>query len=100
MTIQTVAPDAPIKIPPSVAVCPICGEEVVIEIEEWEQLGDGSWAVTDGGVHVDCITEPDIDSDEWDEWHDGHWNMPYVDWLPVQMKVYRWLRRHYRFQVN
>lgn len=97
---QTVAPDATIKIPPTVAVCPKCGAEVVLELEAWEQLDDGTWAASDDGLHVNCITEPDIDSDDWEEWHDWHWDMPYVYWLPIQMKVYRWLRRHYRFQVD
>jgi hypothetical protein len=71
--------------------CPICGASVYITgVDEWE---------SDSGriVHFEheCETEPDIDSDEWWGWHNGHWNMPYVDWLPWEMRVYRWLDAHY-----
>lgn len=99
MGIQTVAPDADIRIPASVAVCPICGSEVVVEIEAWEQNDDGSWQAGESGTYCNCITEPDMDGDEWEDWFRGHWSMPYVDWLPVDEKVKAWLDRHYRFAV-
>ena len=83
-------------IPAKVAVCPICGAPVVIEdIDEWETE---TGRVTSCGFHINCSTEPDIDSDEWDDWFKSHWSMPYVDWLPVEMRVYRWFDRCYRLR--
>ena len=83
---------------PSWAVCPKCGGRVVIkDIDEWEQLEDGGWAASEGGVHVNCETEPDIDMGDWEAWNNWHWDMPYVDWLPLEMRVYKWLSENYRF---
>src|SRR5258706_10176948 len=56
---QTVSTDAFIKLPPELAVCPICGAEVVIEdIDEYEQNDDGTWQASESGLHINCITEP------------------------------------------
>lgn len=90
------------EVPPEVAVCQICGSRlVIVDIDEWwegnEDEDDGR--VTDAGLHINCVTEPDIDSDEWWEWHKWHWSMPYVDWLPVSQVVYRWFDKHYRIKV-
>lgn len=85
----------PIPVPRSVAACPICGADIVIEdVHEWET--DGGKPV---GISVECTTEPDIDSDDWPGWHRGHWNMPYVDWLPVEMRVLGWFQREYRCET-
>ncbi len=77
--------------------CPICGAEVELEIDEYEQYKDGSWRASECGVHVDCTTAPPIGSRDWRSWFHWHWNMPYVYWLPVNERVYRWLRANYRF---
>jgi hypothetical protein len=73
--------------------CPICGSRVhLTDIEEW--------GAEDGEIvqaAFECETEPDIDSDEWREWHRGHYSMPYVDWLPWEVRVLEWLNRHYRY---
>ena len=101
MQMKTVRTDEIIKIPASVAVCPICGAEAVIEdMDEWEQEDDGSWSVSEGGLHLSCITEPDIDSREWRGWFSCHFSMPYVDWLPLQIKIHKWLNANYRFVVG
>lgn len=96
----TVPHDASIKIPRQVAICPICGEEVTVEIGEWTQSDDGTWVASDAGVHASCITEPDIIAEDYDEWLNGHFSMPYVDWLPVDQKVTRWINDHYRFDMD
>jgi|GEM_PF-6715462 hypothetical protein len=86
----------PIPIPRTVATCPICDANIVIEeVHEWEC--EGGKPV---GISVQCVTEPDIDSDEWWPWHNHHWSMPYVDWLPVNNRVLRWFQRHYRCDVS
>jgi hypothetical protein len=67
--------------------CPICGAKVFITcITEWE-----SDTGTIVGYEYECETEPDIDSDDWESWFDGHYSMPYVDWLPWQVSVDKWL---------
>lgn len=98
---QTVKTDAVITVPPEVAKCPICGAEVVLEIDSWQQEDDGTWSAEESGVHVDCVREPDdIESDEWEDFDRSHWSMPYVNWLPIQGKVYRWLLQNYRFDLE
>lgn len=98
---QLIDRDAPIEVPASVAICPICGAEVIIEdIDEWEEDSNGHWRVTESGLHLTCVTEPDIDSDEWWGWFDDHWSMPYVDWFPLRAKVWKWLDAHYRFTLG
>ena len=100
---QTVATDADIKLPADLAVCPKCGAAVIIEeITEWEQTEDGTWQAGESGVSINCVTEPDdLGSDEWDEWFRWHWeDMPYVYWLPLSMKVYKWLSENYRFDMS
>lgn len=80
--------------------CPICGDLLTCEIDEWEQADDGSWQVGETGLHLSCASEPDIDDDSFDDWLDGHFSMPYVDWLPLTEKVRRWMVKNYRFDME
>lgn len=74
--------------------CPICGSTVYLRaVTEWET---DSGAIV--GVEYDCETEPDIDSDEWWGWHHEHFRMPYVDWLPWETNMLRWLNDHYHHE--
>ena len=34
------------------------------------------------------------------EWFLGHYSTPYVDWLPLEMRVKDWLKQRYRFSVE
>ena len=95
---QILKRDSTIKIPTEIATCQICGAEVVIEdIDEWEQADDGLWRATEGGLHVTCSTEPDIDADGWSDWMNGHFSTPYIDWLPIGVTVFKWMDANYRF---
>lgn len=81
-----------LQVPRSVATCPICDSSLIVEsIDEWD---------AETGVPLDisfnCMTEPDIDSDEWETWHYAHWSQPYVDWLPLEPKVEKWVQKNYR----
>lgn len=77
--------------------CPICGEKLTLEIDEWQSDWDGLRA-SDTGVHTSCITERDVEgTDEWGSWIDGHFKYPYIDWLPVNRKVSEWLEDNVRF---
>jgi hypothetical protein len=83
----------PLALPPEFA-CPICGAKVHL-------AGVTEWGLEDGEivrVEYDCETEPDIDSDDWWDWHRGYFSMPYVDWLPWEVQMLRWLNRHYRYR--
>ena len=97
MTPQLTRPsDVPIPIPVNVARCPICKAPLNVgEIAEWECDGG---KITD--FSIDCTTEPDIDGDEWPEWHAEHYHMPYVDWLPLEVPVGRWLNANHRIQTE
>lgn len=84
--------DLPIK---TRAKCPICGAAVIVEeIDEWETE---TGRVTDCGFHINCETGPDIDSDEWDDWHRWHWSMPYVDWLPLEVRLLEEFNQKFRY---
>ena len=73
--------------------CPICGAKVILTVViEWD-ADDGEIIQ----VEYECETEPDIDSDEWSDWHRGHYAMPYVDWLPWEVAMLRWLNWHYYY---
>lgn len=82
---------------PDTFVCPICGEKLILDIDEWTSDYDG-WKAADSGVHTTCITERDVEGrDEWGSWMDGHFKYPYIDWLPVDSKVCAWLEDNVRF---
>lgn len=81
---------------PDIFRCPICGDKLTLDIDAWTSDYDG-WKAEDSGVHVSCVSEPDITDDDYEDWFDGHYQMPYVDWLPVDQKVYDWLEDNYRF---
>ena len=68
------------------AQCPYCGNNsLYIEFDEWEQDG----TPTETGTHVRCKHE------DWSNPHD-HSDMPYVYWMPVQVRAARWAARHVR----
>lgn len=74
---------------PQEFTCSICGAPIILEeIDEWVQNDDGTWQVGDTGAKINCSTEPDFDeSDEMDNFMASHWSMPYVDWLPLSVRV-------------
>lgn len=77
-----------IKVPLDVARCPTCGRRVWLEVEEWEELPDGTGIPTDGGVIAHCTRS----------YHEGaeETRHPYVWWLPIRQKVYHWARENVR----
>ena len=85
---------APLRIK---ARCPICGAGLLLDAGKATELDEatGEWIATE--INLDCESEPDIDSDEWDEWHRWHYGMPYVDWLPLEQRILRAVRRKYHF---
>ena len=91
-----------IRIPREVAVCPYCGGELIARPEAWSENDDGIWEAQESGL--DCVTEPELDPanestvEEWDDWIARHTYMPYVYWLPVDMKVTKWINANYRWK--
>lgn len=100
MTPALVAANAVIEIPTAIAICPICRAPLQpAEIDEWEESDDGTWQVSDSGVHIQCSTEPDMQSRDWWPWFRYHWQHPYMDWMPLEAKVTEWLQENYRFDM-
>jgi len=92
--------DAYLEIPAKVAVCPICKGKLFAQFDDWQQNEDGTWGLLETGAYLDCENEPDIDSEEWGDWLDGHYSMPYVDWLPVCIRVAKWINKNYVFDMD
>lgn len=86
-----------ISVPESVSKCPICGAQIVIEFDEWEEVEASLYTASESGIHPNCITEPDIDSGDWQEWFNNHWRTPYIDWLHVEAKLLSWVNNNFRF---
>jgi hypothetical protein len=88
-----------IKIPESVAVCPDCEGQITIEANAWTQEDNGEWVAT--SFDSVCVNEPDIEDSEafaeWEELHHRSYDMPYVYWLPIDIKIENWLKANYRF---
>lgn len=75
---QVIASDQTIDYPAE--LCPYCGHKTLyLEFDEWDEDG----VPTELGVHVHCTNE-----DESDPY--VHSNMPYVYWLPVQVRAHKW----------
>jgi hypothetical protein len=61
--------------------CPYCGQRTLyLEFDEWDAE---TGAPTEVGVHVHCQNEKENDPRD-------HSEMPYVYWLPVQVRAHRW----------
>lgn len=97
---QTISNDTIIKIPREVVFCPICKADVGVDITEWTKDYDGTWYASEGGIDVGCVEEPDVDDKAFNVFFNWHYSTPYIDWLPVQQTVFRWLYQKYRFQVE
>lgn len=74
--------------------CPICGDKVSAMVNTFHQKPDGTWTASE--IETQCESEPpppdsddndDPDWLEWDNWYANHYAMPYVDWLPYEMKA-------------
>lgn len=97
-TKQKLKPDVVLEIPQEVAVCPICQAKLYATFDSWIEGKNGEWLAR--STRLDCETEPDIDSQEWEGWFDGHYSMPYVDWLPVDLEVTKWVNENYCFGLG
>lgn len=72
-----------ITIPPEVALCPYCEGKLTAQANGWQEPDEGEiWDVTE--IDLQCEHQ-DIDDP------DDHTYMPYVYWLPVEVKVLKWM---------
>ena len=75
---QTITSDMSIDYPAE--LCPYCKcKTLYLEFDEWDEAG----TPTEWGTHVHCTNEDESDP------HD-HVDMPYVYWLPVQVRAAHW----------
>jgi len=96
-----------IRVPREVAVCPYCTEPtpLVARMVGWEEANRrrGLWRVSE--IELECTSEPELFDDEprmavrdeWEEWMNIHSYMPYLYWLPVDLRVLSWINELYRF---
>lgn len=76
--------------------CPYCGGKITAQCEGWVEEDDGTWSAD--MIHMDCSSEPDIDSDEWDQWCADHGDGDYCDaWHRLSERILAVMRRKFRF---
>lgn len=90
--------DGVIAIRRTVATCPKCDATVYAHFESWEKEDDGTWSAQHASL--DCETEPDIDSPEFNEWMRWHYDMPYVYWMPLKVRLAKWINERYYFDCD
>jgi len=40
-----------------------------------------------------------VQASNFDDWLNSHFSMPYVDWLPLEVKIYKWLSAGFRLRL-
>lgn len=88
-----------IKLPASFT-CPICDAALEVEeVDAWEKDDEGNWKAET--VKVDCVTFPGYDDhDEFENYMRGHYSTPYVDWLPLEVAITRWVNENYTWNLS
>jgi hypothetical protein len=73
-----------LNIPKDIARCPTCNRGLFLEVNEWE---DDTGIPTEEGTKPMCpVFHRNSEADR----------LPYVYWLPIEVKVYAWARDHVR----
>jgi len=88
-----------ITIPAEIGVCPICGEALEGDIDEYEFDDNGDMMVSDCGLGLTCTSEPaSIVGCEWEEWKSTHETFVSNDsWHALTSHVIKWINENYRF---
>ena len=80
-------------------LCPYCKGDLTYTANGWEQDDNGLWMAD--SFDMDCSNEPSMDNeDEWEEWMRVHSDMPYLNQLPVDEAVKKWINKRFRFAVS
>jgi hypothetical protein len=69
--------------------CPYCGGKLTVSVNGWHKENDG-WVADD--LQLDCEND--------DEKHEDHSDMPYMNWLPVEQQLLRWMNARYRWKLD
>ncbi len=69
--------------------CPYCGGKLTVSVNGWHKEADG-WAADD--LQLDCEND--------DEKNEDHSDMPYMNWLPVEQQLLRWMNARYRWNLE
>lgn len=69
--------------------CPYCGGKLTVSVNGWHKEDDG-WVADD--LQLDCEND--------DEKHEDHCDMPYLNWLPVEQQILRWMNARYRWKLD
>jgi hypothetical protein len=80
-----------VMVPRVIGRCPLCGGCFDVQVLGYDTDLDGSNSEI-VQIQADCENE-DIEDDD-----DEHWDaldMPYVDLLPIEQRIIRWLNRHF-----
>jgi hypothetical protein len=98
-------PSNTLDVPADVALCPYCASPLYLEVDEWDAE---TRQPTEGGAHIHCAAEAEAEdlacregpasaaARQWCEMGRWHEQMPYVYWLPAQIRVYRLFAQHCR----
>lgn len=79
-------------------LCPYCKGNLKYTANGWEEDENGLWMAD--SFDMECSTEPDIESEEWNDWFYNHSDMPYVNQLPVDLKVKKYIQSKFRFNIK
>jgi hypothetical protein len=79
-------------------LCPYCEGDLSYTPDSWVQNEDGTWSADN--FDVSCSTEPEICSKDWQDWFNNHSDMPYVNQMPIDEKVYAFIKKNYRFKMD
>jgi hypothetical protein len=79
-------------------LCPYCEGDLTYHVEGWEQEEDGTWIAD--YIQSECSTMPGLTSRKFNDWMNQHSDMPYVNQLPVDERVKKWINKRYRFDIK
>lgn len=78
-----------LAVPASVALCPQCGDELVVWLDEWDaRTGE----VTEVGFTTECSGDNDAGDGDHQYWYD--------EWIQIDQLVYAWLSAEVRVDLS
>lgn len=78
-----------LAVPAEVALCPQCGDELVVWIDEWDTM---TGEITEVGFMTECREGGDGDHQEHQYWYD--------EWIHIDQLVYAWLKKNIRVDLS
>lgn len=84
-----------ILVPKDVAVCPICGKQLLVCVDIFDK-NNGVWIAAKDGIGVFCSKEPDYLSGKWAKFEKEHY-LNQNCWKRTCKIVIRWVRENLVF---